>query len=165
MLENRTMPDELSSSAMTVTASGLKCVRRNILVKSILAIRGHQMTLQYASPTSLGFVPSPCRDWALPSRATAQKILLSYLLYLSVLHSTAHVLVPKLNRVAGKFSELSHFWVEDAQPPSGQGNTGKILFTHVSSLVRHIAFGNGSYTVQTAINLWGLKGMTGNVTY
>lgn len=50
---------------------------------------------------------------------------MSNLLYLSVLRSTATVLAPKPIGVAGKFLELSHFCVEDAQPPSGQGIQGK----------------------------------------
>lgn len=50
MFENRTMPVELSLSVVTVTVLGLKnFFHWIILVKSILAIRGHQTTSQSAS--------------------------------------------------------------------------------------------------------------------
>lgn len=104
------MPVELSLLAMTVSVLGLKCIYRNILVKSILAVRGHQMTLQSASlPRAWDLGPSPRRETAQHSLATTQKIFVSYLLCLSVLHSIDTVLAPKPTSVAGKFSKLSHF--------------------------------------------------------
>lgn len=153
MFENRTMPIELSLSAVTVTVLGL-CSLDHFWLKASLPLEGtkwlHNLLLSHES----GICTQPMQRLS-PA--------LSSLNAKGFGVSVSSTRLPKPSSVSGKFSKMSHFWVEDAQPPSGQ-NTGKIIFTYISSPVRHIAFGNGSYTVETAINLGDLKDMTGIVT-
>lgn len=121
MLENRTRAVEPSLLQWGWALWGLVCCQ-NILVKTFLAIRGHQITSKSAFASMRpGFVSDLCRAWALNYTTTIQTILQSYLLRLSVPHYIATVLAPNPTSVTGKFSELSDFRMEDVQPPACQG--------------------------------------------
>lgn len=149
------MPAEPSSLAMTVTVWGLKCVNQNILVKSILAIRGHQITLKiYLVSHEFRLCTQPMQSLSpeLPSHNSDDFAVILVVSQCPPLD--CYRFGPKSHQCSWQvFITVRFQHGRRAAACLPRGDTGKILFTYFSSPVRHIAFGDGSYTVQTAINL------------